>query len=140
MTADNATLVERIELDPTLIIFRIRPDAVPPSGEPWFLPGPYVTIGAAGVQRAYSIASEPGERRWLEFYIRFAREPETVSPLTHMLWTMPVGTRVSPAATVRSSVKRPAILSPTCRRVPTGIVQSMCVSGDTVSGSRAKRM
>ncbi len=94
MTADNATLVERIELDPTLIIFRIRPDAVPPSGEPWFLPGQYVTIGAAGVQRAYSIASEPGERRWLEFYIRFAREPETVSPLTHMLWTMPVGTRL----------------------------------------------
>ncbi len=94
MTQDNATLVERLELDPTLVIFRIQPDAVPPSGEPWFLPGQYVTIGAGKVQRAYSIASEPGERRWLEFYIRFAREPATVSPLTHLLFTMPVGARV----------------------------------------------
>lgn len=94
MTQDNATLVERLELDPTLVIFRIRPDVVPPSGEPWFLPGQYVTIGAGKIQRAYSIASEPGERRWLEFYIRFAREPATVSPLTHLLWKMPVGARV----------------------------------------------
>ena len=91
---DNATLLERIELDPTLVIFRIRPDVVPPPGEPWFQPGQYVTIGTAETQRAYSIASEPGERRWLEFYIRFAREPATVSPLTHRLWTMPVGTRL----------------------------------------------
>jgi ferredoxin--NADP+ reductase len=94
MTADNATLVERIELDPTLVIFRIRPDVIPAPGEPWFLPGQYVTIGAAKIQRAYSIASEPEERRWLEFYIRFAREPATESPLTHLLWTMPVGARL----------------------------------------------
>lgn len=94
MTADNATLVERIELDPTLLIFRIRPDAIPAPDEPWFLPGQYVTIGAAKIQRAYSIASDPEERRWLEFYIRFAREPATASPLTHLLWTMPVGARL----------------------------------------------
>lgn len=94
MTQDNATLIDRIELDPTLVIFRIRPDVIPPPGEAWFLPGQYVTIGTAEIQRAYSIASEPGERRWLEFYIRFAREPATVSPLTHMLWTMPVGARL----------------------------------------------
>ena len=94
MTQDNATLVERIELDPTLVIFRIRPDAIPGPGEPWFLPGQYVTIGASKIQRAYSIASEPEERRWLEFYIRFAREPATVSPLTHLLFTMPVGARL----------------------------------------------
>ena len=94
MTQDNATLIERIELDPTLVIFRIRPDVIPPAGEPWFLPGQYVTIGTAEIQRAYSIASEPGERRWMEFYIRFAREPATVSPLTHMLWTKPVGSRL----------------------------------------------
>lgn len=94
MTKDNATLIERIELDPTLVIFRIRPDVIPPPGEPWFLPGQYVTIGTAEIQRAYSIASEPGERRWMEFCIRFAREPATVSPLTHMLWTMPVGSRL----------------------------------------------
>jgi ferredoxin--NADP+ reductase len=94
MTPDNATLVERIDLDPTLAIFRIRPDTIPAEGESWFLPGQYVTIGAAGIQRAYSIASEPGERRWLEFYIRFARDPATESPLTHVLWTFPVGARL----------------------------------------------
>jgi ferredoxin--NADP+ reductase len=94
MTPDNATLVERIELDPTLAIFRIRPDAIPPPGTPWFLPGQYVTIGVAKIQRAYSIASDPEERRWLEFYIRFAREPATESPLTHLLWALPVGARL----------------------------------------------
>jgi ferredoxin--NADP+ reductase len=94
MTADNATLIERIELDPTLIIFRIRPDVIPAPGEPWFVPGQYITIGVGKVQRAYSIASEPEERRWLEFYIRFAREPATESPLTHLLWAMPVGARL----------------------------------------------
>jgi ferredoxin--NADP+ reductase len=94
MTADNATLVERIELDATLVIFRIRPDAVPPDGQPWFTPGQYVTIGVDDVQRAYSIASEPGDRRWLEFYIRFARDPATESPLTHLLWKLPLGARL----------------------------------------------
>jgi ferredoxin--NADP+ reductase len=94
MTPDNATLVERIELDPTLVIFRIRPDLIPAPGEAWFRPGQYVTIGVGKVQRAYSIASEPGERRWLEFYIRFAREPETETPLTHLLWALPVGARL----------------------------------------------
>jgi ferredoxin--NADP+ reductase len=94
MTTDNATLVERIELDPTLAIFRIRPDAVPPPSEPWFLSGQYVTIGTGDVQRAYSIASEPAERRWLEFFVRYAREPETDSPLTHRLWAMSQGQRL----------------------------------------------
>jgi len=94
MLQDNATLVERIELDPTLAVFRMRPDAIPASSELWFLPGQYVTIGTGAVQRAYSIASEPGERRWLEFYIRFAREPATSLPLTHRLWKMGVGERL----------------------------------------------
>jgi len=94
MTTENATLVERIEIDPTLLILRIRPDAIPASGEPWFLAGQYVSIGVGEVQRAYSIASEPEERRWIEFYIRFAREPATESPLTHRLWKLPIGSRV----------------------------------------------
>ena len=94
MTPDNATVVDRIEFDPTLVIFRIRPDVVPPPADTWFLPGQYVTLGAVDIQRAYSIASEPEERRWLEFYIRFAREPETETPLTHLLWKLPVGARM----------------------------------------------
>jgi ferredoxin/flavodoxin---NADP+ reductase len=94
MSGDNATIVEKIELDPTLAIFRIRPDAIPPASLPWFLPGQYVAIGTGGVERAYSIASAPSERRWLEFLIRFAREPATVSPFTHLLWKMPAGARL----------------------------------------------
>jgi ferredoxin--NADP+ reductase len=98
--AENATLVERIDLDATLAIFRIRPDAVPAAGAPWFQPGQYVTIGTGGTQRAYSIASEPGERRWLEFLIRFAREPATVEPLTHRLWELPPGARLTLGAKI----------------------------------------
>ena len=90
----NATLVERFDLDPTLAIFRIRPDSAPPPDERWFVPGQYVAVGSEDVQRAYSIASEPAERRWLEFYVRYARDPATDSPLTHLLWKMPVGTRL----------------------------------------------
>jgi len=97
---DNATLVQRTDINPTLAIFRVQPDAVPPPEEPWFLPGQYVTLGVGDVQRAYSIASEPDERRWLEFYIRYARDPETDSPLTHRLWTIPVGGRLHVGAKI----------------------------------------
>ncbi|HJQ97288.1 MAG TPA: hypothetical protein VJ826_03185 [Candidatus Polarisedimenticolaceae bacterium] len=90
----NATLLERIDLDPTLAIFRIRPDDAPLDGAPWFMPGQYVTLGEGEVQRAYSIASDPGERRWLEFYIRYARVPETETPFTHVLWPLPAGSRL----------------------------------------------
>ena len=45
----NATLVERIDLEPALSIFKIKPDEAPtgeaPSGEAWFVPGQYMTIG-----------------------------------------------------------------------------------------------
>jgi len=94
MAAENATLLERTDLDPTLAIIRIRPDAVPAPDQPWFLPGQYITIGVGDIQRAYSIASPPGERRWLEFYIRYARDPATESPLTHRLWKLPAGARL----------------------------------------------
>jgi len=91
---NNARLVERIDVAPELAIFRVRPDAVPNDGAPWFLPGQYVTLGMGDLQRAYSIASSPNERRWLEFYIRYARNPETETPLTHRLFDLPVGERL----------------------------------------------
>lgn len=98
----NATLVERIDLTPSLALFRVLPDKVPPPDEPWFEGGQYVTLGlngeldgkATSVQRAYSIASEPEERRWLEFYIRLVGRPESRMPLTHMLWEMKEGDRI----------------------------------------------
>lgn len=90
----NATLVERIDVAPSLAIFRVRPDTPSPDGEPWFLPGQYVSLGLGELQRAYSIASDPDEWRWLEFYIRYARNPETETPLTHRLWEIPIGGRL----------------------------------------------
>ena len=90
----NATLVERTDIAPSLAIFRVRPDTIPEKDKPWFLAGQYVTLGLGSLQRAYSIASEPGERGWLEFYIRYARNPETETPFTHRLWEIPPGGRL----------------------------------------------
>lgn len=99
---ENATLVERHDLDRTLSIFRIRLDEMPAPGDRWFLPGQYVTLGMSvkegpeihAVQRAYSIASDPGDRDALEFYIRLASRPQTDRPLTYLVWPLPVGARV----------------------------------------------
>ena len=112
----NATLVAREDLEPTLSIFRLRPDSVEHHGEgPWFVPGQYVTIGMnrevvegasdprpLSVRRPMSIASSPDEMPELEFYIRKVGEPESDLPLTHVMWPIAVGDRMY------------------CRTVPTG--------------------
>jgi hypothetical protein len=81
----NATMVGREDLSPTLALFRVLPDEVPPPGRPWFEPGQYVSLGLNvddparphATLRPYSIASAPEERRWLELYIRLASVPES---------------------------------------------------------------
>ncbi len=116
----NATLTVREDLEPTLSIFRLRPDAIeaPEQGKhegPWFVPGQYVTIGMnrevkegvedprpLSVRRPMSIASCPEDRNELEFYIRKVGEPESDLPLTHVMWPIAVGDRMY------------------CRAVPTG--------------------
>lgn len=81
----NATVVNRIDLTPELLILQVKPE-----GEiPQFSPGQYVALGlysdatrpghfpperepqAAGklIKRAYSIGSSPDTRGYLEFYI-----------------------------------------------------------------------
>lgn len=112
----NATLVAREDLEPTLSVFRLRPDTIlrPESG-PWFVPGQYVTIGMnravvegvedprpLSVRRPMSISSPPEDRDELEFYIRRVGEPESDLPLTHVMWPIAVGDRMY------------------CRAVPTG--------------------
>ncbi|MBX7084615.1 MAG: hypothetical protein K1X88_35750 [Nannocystaceae bacterium] len=112
----NATLVAREDLEPTLSIFRLRPDVIEHKTEgPWFVPGQYVTIGINrevkegeddprphSVRRPMSIASPPEDRDELEFYIRKVGEPESDLPLTHQMWPIKVGDRMY------------------CRAVPTG--------------------
>lgn len=108
----NATLVSRVDLEPGLAIFRVRPDRVvrPP---PWFVPGQYVTIGMnrrggrgealdedayeeipVSVRRPMTIASAPEEGDVAEFYIRRVDQPESPLPLTHVLWPIRVGDRL----------------------------------------------
>ncbi len=112
----NATLVAREDLEPTLAIFRLRPDTIErPETGPWFVPGQYVTIGMNrevvegqddprphSVRRPMSIASAPEDTGELEFYIRKVGEPESDLPLTHVMWPIAVGDRMY------------------CRPVPTG--------------------
>ncbi|MEL7062026.1 MAG: ferredoxin--NADP reductase [Acidobacteriota bacterium] len=97
----NATLVERVDLTPSLAVFRIRADE-PLDGEPPFVPGQYVTLGLnnddrpelGSVRRPMSIASAPEDRDALEFYIRFVGRPESDNPLTHLLWKTAEGDRL----------------------------------------------
>lgn len=103
----NATITQRIDLEPTLSVFRVRPDTpFSESGEPWFVPGQYVTLGKnrpAGadddprphsVRRPMSIASAPHDTVDAEFYIRRVNVPESELPLTHELWTINEGDRL----------------------------------------------
>lgn len=74
----TATLVERRELTSTLAIFRFALDG----GVPDFQAGQFLTIGVPDAAeggkptwRAYSIASAPHEKRWVELFVREALEP-----------------------------------------------------------------
>lgn len=98
----NATLVERVDINPKLAIFRIRPDQQIPSEDSWFIPGQYMVIGLnnlqaaelGGVQRPMSIASPPECHEWVEFYVRYVDQPDSENPLTHLLWQINTGDRL----------------------------------------------
>ncbi|MCH7574134.1 MAG: ferredoxin--NADP reductase [Candidatus Marinimicrobia bacterium] len=97
----NATVVSREDLSPTLAIFRIAPDVEHESGTavPEFIAGQYAVLGLNNiaqpekgyVRRAYSIASPPNEKRWLEFYVRYVNRPTSANPLTHLMWGLQQG-------------------------------------------------
>lgn len=106
----NATLTGREDLEDTLSVFKIQPDAVAGKKQDdgtWFVPGQYVTIGMnrevvegeddprpVSVRRPMSIASAPEEGDTLEFYIRYVNHPESDLPLTHQMWPIKVGDRM----------------------------------------------
>jgi len=91
------TLIERIDLNDELAVFRVLPDA----GVPDFEPGQFVVIGLPGdettksgtpklIRRAYSIASPPTRADCLELYIVRVDEGE----LTPRLWRLDKGDRL----------------------------------------------
>lgn len=93
----NMTLLERVDLNEALAVFRVRPDA----GVPEFEPGQFVVIGLPDdapsktgklklIRRAYSIASSPLEKSCLELYIVRVEEGQ----LTPRLWQLDRGDRL----------------------------------------------
>lgn len=102
----NATLIQRIEVTPDLLIIRVKPDA----GVPNFEAGQYVALALPGshprpesfpaetesyapdklIKRAYSIGSSPAEKGYLEFYIAIV----PTGALTSRLVTLKEGDRL----------------------------------------------
>lgn len=91
----DATLTHRQDFNDTLSIYRFELEG----GIPDFEPGQFVTLGLPDsdperegkmVWRAYSIASAPSEKRFLELYIRWARKPVD-GKFTTALWKLPIG-------------------------------------------------
>lgn len=117
----NATLLERRDLTDELAIFRIQPDSgqVAP-----FLPGQYTSLGLMETEeeaaarpsrtgrptrpklilRAYSIASSPKVRDYLEFFLVLVKE----GALTPKLWRLREGDRlyVSPKITGKFTLEK----------------------------------
>lgn len=98
----NATLEAREDLSDVLAVFKVIPDTPIPEGR-WFVPGQYLTLGLnntaqpelGSVRRAMSIASAPQQRGTIDFYVRYVGTPESANPLTHLLWTLQPGDRLS---------------------------------------------
>jgi ferredoxin/flavodoxin---NADP+ reductase len=98
----NATLEAREDLSDVLAVFKVVPDTPIPEGR-WFVPGQYLTLGLnneakpelGSVRRAMSIASPPQQRETIDFYIRYVGTPESDNPLTHLMWTLKPGDRLS---------------------------------------------
>ena len=90
---ENATLIHRRDLEETLAIFRFELEG----GIPDFQPGQFVTIGlpipaddGKVLWRAYSIASPPSRKEYLELYVRAPLKPFP-GKLTAELWKLQLG-------------------------------------------------
>ena len=86
----NAVLAARIDLTPSMAIFRVRPHGpVPP-----FEPGQYLALGISVddrlIQRPYSTSSPAGTTDELEFLIRLVPG----GTFTPFLWALPTGSPV----------------------------------------------
>jgi len=93
---NNATLVQREDLNKDLAIFRIAPDT---GSVPEFIAGQYAEIALPELddrpeeerrkllRRAYSIASAPKQRDYLELFVVRVAD----GAVTPKLWTVPVG-------------------------------------------------
>ncbi len=90
----NAALRERIDVHPSLAIFRISPEEGP---VPVFEPGQFTNLGLPRpdgggrlLRRAFSIASTPRERSHVEVFVRLVDDGE----FTSRLWSLESGARL----------------------------------------------
>ncbi|MEX2430925.1 MAG: hypothetical protein WD645_03290 [Dehalococcoidia bacterium] len=84
----KAWIAKKQEVSEDLFVMWLRPEV------PFlFKPGQYITIGAQGIERPYSIASAPYEKL-IELFVEYVL-PEYGGKLTPVLWSMHVGDCVS---------------------------------------------
>lgn len=96
MVAEDTAKISYIErLKEDLMIFRLVPDEVP---VPEYEAGQYTILGMPNpnennkvVRRAYSIASHPENREYLELYVRWVRNP-LPGRLTTQIFSAEIGT------------------------------------------------
>lgn len=110
----TAVITMRVDLTADLWKLRLRP-ALPFV----FTPGQYCTIGTAGLERPYSIASAPHEEE-LELFLELVQPPH--GTLTPLLFQLPVGAEVTlrPHAKGRFAL-RPEFRNHVCIATVTGI-------------------
>ena len=82
----QARLVDRQDISEELMIIKLEPE----DGQFNFKPGQYCTLGAEGVERAYSIVSAPYEPL-LEIFVELVPEGE----LTPKMWKLNIGDSMS---------------------------------------------
>jgi ferredoxin-NADP reductase len=115
----SATIVRRRDFTDDLFVIWLKPDI-----EYQFLPGQYITIGAGGIERPYSIVSAPCEPL-IELFIEYVL-PEHGGKLTPLLYAQHVGDIV----TVRPRPKgrftrRPGVTNHVMLATVTGIAPYM---------------
>ena len=95
----RARLVERIDYTDDLMVIKMEPVGFDFN----FKPGQYCTLGLAGIERAYSIASAPHEGL-LEIFVELVPDGE----LTPLMWQLSLGDTMS----IRPRAKGLFVLDP----------------------------
>ena len=88
----RATLVERRDITEDLMVIKVKPE----NPDFTFKPGQFCTLGAEGVERAYSIVSAPYEGV-LEIFVELVPEGQ----LTPKMWRLEVGDVMSMRPTAK---------------------------------------
>ena len=125
---ESARIAWRRDLNDTLAIFRFELE----NGVPDYLPGQFITLGLPDPEnpakipwRAYSIASPPSRKEYLELYIRRPMSPQP-GKFTSLLWDLPVGSTVQ-----HRGITGPFTIEPSNPDASPDLRTLLCVGGGT---------